>query len=599
MNEVKNIRISRLINLLFFAALVLFWGFFYSAHLVQKEQMQLFLLSFDYLKEHLSVQGGFAVYLGEFFTQFFLYKWVAVVLTSFFIYQISYATQKILARLFKANLFLVAFVPAIVYHFLLLDTYYQLSGVIAVALGIWALQFYLMFSQPLRRYFTGLLFITSSYWLLGGVYILLVLTIAIIEIILHFRETDKKPAFQKVIGVVSVYLLVGIITPLLFRKFILIDTLLRSYISSAYYQFSFLLPAPLILVFVSVPVLVLLYAFIQKFIPATALKLTQPILAVLLITGFVLGSYKLADFNEESEMCYENLVNQKRWEHIISLAEQNTPTGRIGKLALSLALAKTDQMANRLFAFNPTVDDFFIPFNVHGMAPLIANEPYFYLGLTNFSKMLCIETIESTPDEKSPVRVVKRFAENCIIDGQYQIAEKQLWYLEKTLFYRKWAKNAKAALNNEEKINANPLWEKIRSQKVKDDFYFQFERNDLALISLLRSNQQNKMAYEYLMCWYLLHKDFDEFLKYLPLINTMDYSEIPLAFQEAIAYIKTLFTEVPEGLNEYKINPDVYTHLNKYAEEFQQGGHKNPEEMKKRFGKTYWYYVHFTKLEDE
>ncbi|WP_346859400.1 DUF6057 family protein [uncultured Draconibacterium sp.] len=599
MNEVKNIRISQIINLLFFAALVVFWGFFYSAHLVQKEQMQLFLLSFGYLKEHLAYQGGFAVYLGEFFSQFFLFKWIAVVLTSFFIYQISYATQKVLAQLFKANLFLLAYVPAIVYHFLLLDKYYQLSGIIAVGLGIWTLSFYLMIKQPLRRYLGGLTLIIGSYWLLGGAYILLLLSIIIIEVILQFRNTIKKPGIQKVIAVVSVYLFVGILTPLLCRKFFLIDTMLRSYISAAYYQFSFLLPTPLLMVFLSLPILILVYVFKQKLISVKALKPVQVIFAFVLVIGFVWGSNKLADFNEETELNYENLVNQQKWEQIISLAEQKTPEGRKGKLALSLALAKTGQMANRLFAFSPSVNDFFIPFNIHGMAPLIANEPYFYLGLSNFSKMLCIETIESTPDEKSPVRVVKRFAENCIIDGQYAVAEKQLRYLKKTLFYSTWAKNAQNVIHNEVLFNEHPLWKKLRSQKVKDDFYFQFERNDLALVSLLRSNPQNKMAYEYLMCWYLLHKDFDEFLKYLPLTNTMEYAVLPQAFQEAIVYIKTLFPEVPEGLNEYKIDQEVNTNLNKYAEEFQQGGFNNPEEMKKRFEETYWYYVHFTKLEDE
>jgi len=599
MNEVKYIRISRFINLLFFAALIFFWGFFYSAHLVQKEQMQLFLLSFDYLKEHLSFQGGFAVYLGEFFTQFYLYKWVAVLLTSFFVYQISFASQKLLAQLFNGKLYLLAFLPAIGYHFLLLNKYYNLAGVIAICLGIWAVLFYLKQNRPIQKLTSGFLLIVLIYWLLGGVYILFVLSIISIELFLQFKKEDNENEISKILVWVGGYLLVGIITPLFFRKFILIDTLLRSFISAAYYQFSFILPTPLVLIFISVPILILYYGFIYKRISAKTIQLTQPILAILLILGFVLGSYKLADFDEETEMQYENLVNQKKWEQIISLAEQKTPTGRKGKLALSLALGRTNQLGSRLFAFSPGVDDFFIPFNIRGMAPLIANEPYFYLGLTNFSKMLCIETIESTPNENSPVRVVKRFAENCIIDGQYQIAEKQLWYLEKTLFYRKWAKNAKAALKNEEQLNANPLWGKLRSQKVKDDFYFQFERNDLALVSLLRSNQQNKMAYEYLMCWYLLRKDFDEFLKYLPLVHSMNYPELPLYFQEAIAYIETLFTEVPEGLNAYKINADVYTRLNKYAEEFQQGGHKNPEEMKKRFGKTYWYYVHFTKLEDE
>ena len=128
------------------------------------------------------------------------------------------------------------------------------------------------------------------------------------------------------------------------------------------------------------------------------------IIGVLLLGIFVLGSKFLPDFAEEKEMQFDNLVRLQKWEDVIELAKKDPPSGKQGKVAISLALAKTGQMSTLLFHFNPEPNDFFIPFNIQGQAPMIANEPYFYLGLINFSKMLCVETIESTPDENRPVR---------------------------------------------------------------------------------------------------------------------------------------------------------------------------------------------------
>lgn len=75
--------------------------------------------------------------------------------------------------------------------------------------------------------------------------------------------------------------------------------------------------------------------------------------------------------------------------------------------------------------------------------------------------------------------------------------------------------------------------------------------------------------------------------------HLMNYSETPLVYQEALVYIKTLLSEWPEELDQYKISDDVRKHIDLYADAFKSGGSKNPGLMKQSFGNTYWYYVHF------
>ncbi|MDX8338048.1 DUF6057 family protein [Draconibacterium sp. IB214405] len=595
MKEIKDKYIIRFWNGLFFIALLVFWRFFYADHLLQKEQMQLFLLTFGYLKDHLSLQGGLAIYLGEFITQFFLNKWVAAILVSILLISLAIGIQKVLKAILGNGIYILSFLPILGYHFMLFNPYYKLSGLVAVTLSVWSLFLFVQSKKAKMRTTLGFILLLLNYWFLGGTFILFVLAVILVEILLKSKANKSFKANQSLFIFIPAFVIVGLVIPYLTRQFLITDHLLSAYFSRAFYQFSFLISAPVICMLVSLPILLLIYGWLPKI----GFNSFYGVWGVLLLAVLVLGSNQLAEFSEEKEMSFDNLVPKQEWNGIIQLAEKVPPEGKQAKLALSLALAKTGQLSTKLFHFNPEPNDFFIPFNIRGQAPIIANEPYFYLGLTNFSKMLCIETIESTPDETMPVRAVKRLAENYIIDGQYKLAERYLWYLERTLFYRKWAINAKQYLYNDDKITTHPVWRELRKQRVHDDFYYQYENNDLALVSLLRSDQQNKMAYEYLMGWYLLRKDFDEFLKYLPLVNTFDYKKFPVVFQEALAYIFTLYDEVPENLKQFPISAEVQQQLNRYAQAFQQGGSNKPDEMKKLFGNTYWYYVHFTEFENE
>ncbi|GEM_PF-1197790 len=595
----KGRNITLFANLLFFMILLVFWRFFYENHLLQMEQNQLFIITAGYLKDHLLSHGGLAVYLSEFISQFFLCKWGAAILISLCCLLFAIGIKKVFAKILGTQLFAFAFFPATVYAILLFNSLYQLSGLIAVIIATFSVIIYLNLKKGLLRIVAGFIMLILNYWFAGGAYILFVSTIIVSEIIITIKGNEKIKVLPQTGVVISGYIAVGVLMPLFFRHFIIVDNLLESYFSRDFYKINNILPIPIIVVFISTPILILFESILQNAIRVKFLKVIKPSCFVLIMISLVFYMFIFPDFQEEEEMHYDNLVVKQEWNEIISLAEKKTPTGQWGKTALTLAFAKTGQMSTKLFEFNPKLSDFFIPFNLKGKAPLIANEPYFNLGLINFSKMLCNETMESTSDAKLLVRAMKRFTEDCIICGQYKVAERYLWYLERTIFYRKWAKEAQQYLYNDTKVNVHPVWGKLRKQQPKDDFYLQYDKMDIAFVTLLRSNPQNKVAYEYLMSWYLLQKDFDKFLKYLPLVKKMDYKGIPKIYQQALAYVATLMDKKPQALMQYAVSQEVQQKLNSYAKEFRRSEGKNSDAIKKEFGKTYWYYVHFAKIEKE
>lgn len=553
----------------------------------------MFLTNFDYFLQHISYQGGTAIYIGEWVTQFFHIQWLASAIVSILLASIYISINQIIKSFFSVNFSVMALIPAIGYGLLITNDFYYLSGAIALSILPWLIVIYAKIQSLVSKTVYGLIATAIAYWLLGAVYIPFVITVILIE--LYQKYITQLNQRQSVISYIVALLALAVFMPLFSRYYLTINTIQQSFLSPAYYKFTIIFPKPLWLLLASLPLIFIAHWILNQF-----KKISVWITAILLIFICSLTTYgyiNIPNKAEELEMKYSNLVYQQKWNEIIHQAEIQKPEGKQAKLALILALAQTHQLGERLFEFNPTPTDFFIPYEVHGMAPLIANEPYFYLGMVNFAQMLAMESLDSSPDAVMPVRAVKRYAETCIITGQYAIAEKFLGYLKKTLFYRDWATNASQYLYNDNKVNEHPVWGGLRKKQIKDTFYFNLAQIDLAYVYLLRSDANNQMAFDYLMASCLLQKDINSFMKFLPLKIASD-STLPQAYQEALAFIETITTDIPPALKTVKISNKVRDQLKNYAQAFNSGGRNNPSAMKPLFGNTYWYYIHFYKADN-
>lgn len=592
---------NRLINrgilffeLLFFATLFLFWGIFYSNHLIQKEQMQLFLMDWAFLKSHLAFQGGITKWLAGFLIQFFFNPWLGAFIYALAIFLLYTVVKKILKNLNRKVVFMWAFLPAIGYFMLLLNDFYYFAGIWATILALTSVLIYMRFNRRMARAIAGAVLIVANYWLGGGAYLILLTGITIVEIYQFIPSKSGSAKIPFIIQLVSGFWFLAFLLPVINHSLVY-QTWLQSCISSVFYKFTATFPLPGIFVLLSIPLVIILHLVFARW---NKWFNFAGLIVVIVASG--IGLATLPDYSEEEMIMYDNLVFKKQWEEIIHRAEIKLPEHQTGKVALSLALAKTGRLTSRIFEFNPSPDVLFMPsYQVKGMAPFIANEPYYYLGLNNFAQMLAMESMESAPDAAMPVRAVKRYAETCIINGQYDVAAKFLRLLQRTIFYRKWATEALSVLSDEAKIEAYDEWAELRRNMVRDDFYYQKDQMNFALFSLLRSAPDNKIAYEYLMTNSLLNKDFDEFLKYIMMYPEMGYTEVPVSFEEALIYIKTLAPDLPDNVAGITVSNDVIQRIQGYGAAFGSGGNKNPQSMKNLYGKTYWYYLHFSQTDDK
>jgi hypothetical protein len=106
-------------------------------------------------------------------------------------------------------------------------------------------------------------------------------------------------------------------------------------------------------------------------------------------------------------------------------------------------------------------------------------------------------------------------AETNLINGQYAVARKYLMALQKTIFYRDWANETLPLLGNEEAIAKHPEYGHLRQWNYKDDSYFSDHTTPEMLESLYSHNTDNRMAYQYLLAYYMLTGDRERFNQFM------------------------------------------------------------------------------------
>lgn len=81
--------------------------------------------------------------------------------------------------------------------------------------------------------------------------------------------------------------------------------------------------------------------------------------------------------------------------------------------------------------------------------------------------------MEYVPNHNKSARALKQLAENCIITGQFALANKYLSILEDTTFYRHWAQEMRAVVDNPKLIENYPFMKKSQETYAssKDIFF--------------------------------------------------------------------------------------------------------------------------------
>ena len=481
-------------TLLFGVSVMLFFGLAYPHHLHYQEQFQLFLFDCNYAWDVVRLPGGVADLLGRFCTQFFLFAWTG----AFIIGLLLSAVQLLALRLVNWGRFYgLSFVPSFLLWFFLLDENALLGGVWAVLITLLASWGFDKLSGKLGN---ALLVVAVPlfYWVAGPVSIVLFLLQAI-------RLRAQKWYY-------SVFVL-WIVMLVVLASFVPVQTE-SLWFGVHYHRFPTQFPTSLWVAAMSVFVLVLLMG-IPK-LSAQSTKLSTPVSFGVVAACMGCLVWNNANFKAEKIMRYDFMARHQQWNRILETINEEMPNNQIGVTVQNIALAMRGMLAeqggkyrqNGIAGLLPDVDR-------DATSPLPTSEAFYQLGMINVAQRTVFEAQEAILDFQKSGRCYKRLAQTNLINGKYEVARKYLMALQKTLFYSDWANETMALLGNDAAIAKHPEYGHLRKSAYKENFYFSDHVTPEMLESLYFGNRENRLAYEYLIAYYMLTGDRDRYAKFI------------------------------------------------------------------------------------
>ncbi|MDE5571434.1 MAG: hypothetical protein K2I86_05210, partial [Prevotella sp.] len=300
-----------------------------------------------------------------------------------------------------------------------------------------------------------------------------------------------------------------------------------------YYRYPTVFPVLLWYASLSVFILILIARIFHRWVNASKHCAVPLCSFVLMAAGMGYLVWKNGNFKAEKVMRYDFMARHQQWNRILETINEEQPNNQIGVTVQNLALAMRGMLADHMFQYHQNGISGLLPdAERDATSPLPTAEVFYQLGMINIAQRLVFEAQEAILDFQKSARCYKRLAQTNLINGNYEVARKYLTALQKTLFYREWANETLPLLGDEKAIAKHPEYGRLRQLASDKNFYFGDHVTPQMLQTLFSSNTDNRLAYEYLMAYYLLTGDLGSFVNSVSWGDKLGYTAIPRHFQE-------------------------------------------------------------------
>jgi len=577
---------------LFFVIYFAYFSVFNCYHLAYQEQMQLFRFDLNFFSGFLSKPGGLSLYLGEFFTQFYLYPWSGALIVTL----AGMALYMLAGYIFRRHRFtgmVWAFIPVMLLAALQSNYNYTIGYTLGFVFILIYFAIYISIHNVKIRYVTGFAGLPLLYIVTGGYSLLAVLLYIIHEII--FRRNAYR------LGIAAGYIIISLVIPYLAWQYIYFINLNDAWLYPVPFHIKAILKYDLYLLLVYFPFVLVIIGSWLKISKKAELSfgwnwktiVAGTVALIALASWFKKQAY---DYKTELILGIDNSVQNARWEQALKLSDKYPGINRLVTYYTNLALYKSGQLADRMFHYNQIGGQGLrLKWEHNNTTPFFGGEIYYHLAYNNEAYRWAFEALET--NGLNP-RSLKRLVITSLVNSDYVIAQKYLNVLDQTLFYRNWAEHYRKYLNEEKLLKQNTEISEKRNFAVHSDFWADSENFEVQLSMLLNNHPNNRMAFEYYMAYLLLEKNINSFVANLYQIKNLEYTKIPVHYEEAmLVYMSYTRNDViPQG---YSISATTRQRYNYYVTSYTQYKN-NPkitgQTLYKEFGNTYWFYLHFYNL---
>jgi tetratricopeptide (TPR) repeat protein len=543
------------------------WYFFLNRYTVLlQEQSQMFLFTPSYLFQYLHRPGGVSIWTGAFLTQFFIYPLAGACIYSlvFLIFGLEY--RKTLTRFaISRQLLPAAYIPALLILPAVSSVQFDIGSEIAIILAL--LFFRILTFAAKQRYAPAIIFVTVilSHIITGGN-----ATLTLVLFLIFSLQHSPKNRFPQIASAIAAWLL----SPFLFRHIIYPVSIDQAF--SLYTPFDRLHDGISIfrdIAWLSVAALPIAGLTATKIVRNKTATTAAGITAIA-ATLVSITAARRPDTERIMEMVYQSAKNN--WPKVLSIAK-TTATGPFQCFYLNLALQQTGNLPDSMFHYSQIgVSGLFLDLQDY-LYCYAAGDLFVRLGLLNEIQRCSYESMVSRNYYREyDVRNIKRLFECAVAANDSILADKYRSLLNKTLFYR----NIPSSHSIPVTAAADVLIEQPSS----------------ALEAILRQNPRHRPAFEYLMAYYMLEREYDKAKKCFDACYAgLGYRSLPVHYAEFLMLYKQINRLDDSFYGTYPIPLSVRERFD-MIDVLLPNAHADPAvrlTIERQFKDTYWFYVAF------
>ena len=445
--------------------------YFESDLLWKVQHYNLFLFSSLFFKQQMIVPGGMLSWLGTFFTQFFYYPWLGVLLLCGWWLLLTWVTKR--AFRIADRWCVVALLPVVFllasnmdlgywHYFLKLRGYFFVAtiGSTAVVGLLWA------FRKLPGRLWLRLAFlfvVTAAGYPLMGAYALA----ATLLMAIWTWRLSKNMTQNAVISLVALLCIAAI--PLLYYRYVYYQTniddiyrvalpvfSIRETYMEFYYPYFALAACFLFLVLVNLSGESTAKQVNMK---GEATKQRKPLWvwavqgAIVVAMFFCVKYFWYRDANFHHELAMQRCIENLDWEGVLKVgAKQKEEPTRAIVMMHNLALSRLGRQLDEMYDFpkGSKKSNTPLPIYMHNVAGRLI---YYNYGVMNECHRMCME--EGVERGWRP-ELLKYMARCAIFNEEPKAARRYLDLLQETLFYGEWAKKFQLLADNPGQLTVDP-----------------------------------------------------------------------------------------------------------------------------------------------
>jgi hypothetical protein len=576
--EIKYHYFEAVVFLLFFSYLY----YIVEPALIYTVQDIVFFSTLDFFLSYLSFPGGLLHYFNAFFTELLYYSWLGPLVFTVFAMIIVYTTYGLLRVLnVKGSIYYLHLLPLI--PLLILYSNYVSIYPVLYSLGfIIGLNAFLLFVTLKSK---SVIKNSLIVWGLAGlVYYLAhdMVYFFIILCVLYQLMFETKSLLQAIL-----YISAPLIIPYIGYRYLFLIPFEKAYFTLFNWEGLKSVLSLLVAVFIFIIISI-------RFLKSRWInKINKPLIAITVLSVLMVCTALYA-FEEDKKRTntYLFLGQERQWDEIIKLIDKTKSYDQIMIAQINRALYHKNLLLSRFFSIPQDLkfDGLILTRESSTALPLLKSDLYMEIGHLNQANHWAHEAMSIKGENGL---ILKRLAEVNLAKGEIPAAKMFLLKLKHTIRQKEWAEFYLKALEKEDGLSTNRYMQDLSKLILKEDFICRGSALHLDLSHMVEQGKGTRMAYEYLMIYYLLERNFNKFIYYLRYINNYGYKTMPKLFSEAIvAYVAA--TKNKTGIYEKLVDKNVLIRFNEFQQMLQdlsQNVYGIRAQLFQKFGDTYWYYL--------